>query len=61
MPHHFEDGDNIVGRQPSHVKPDSQSGSLCTESDMSFRKCWFWQRRNLVGWCIWWGMRARLF
>ena len=31
MPHHIEDGDKIVGRQPSHVKPDSQSGSLCTE------------------------------
>jgi len=35
MTHHIEDGDNIIGRQPSHVKPDSQSGSLCTASDTS--------------------------
>jgi len=39
MPRHIEDGANIVGREPGHVAPDSQSGSLCMESDMWFRKC----------------------
>jgi len=33
--HHDEDGDNVVGSQPGHVTPDSQSGSLCTGSDIS--------------------------
>jgi len=32
MPHHIEDGDKVVGRQPGHVSPDSQSGGLCAGS-----------------------------
>jgi len=32
MPHHIEDGDKVVGRQPGHITPDSQSGSLCAGS-----------------------------
>jgi len=34
MPHYDEDGENI-GSQPGYVAPDSQSGSLCTGSDVS--------------------------
>ena len=35
MQHHIEDGDNVGSSQPSHVAPDSQSGSLCAGSDIS--------------------------
>jgi len=34
IPHHVQDGDN-VGSQPGHITPDSQSGSICTGSDIS--------------------------
>jgi len=35
MPHHIQDGDNVVCSQPGHVTPDNQSGSLSTRSDTS--------------------------
>ena len=35
MPHHIQDGDNIVCSQPGHVTPDNQSGSSYTRSDLS--------------------------
>jgi len=33
MPHRIEGGENVVGSQPGHVTPDSQSGRLCTGDD----------------------------
>jgi len=61
VPHVIKDGGKVIGNQPGHVTPDSQSGVLSRGSDInkSFQKCCFWQRRNLVGWFISWGMRAR--
>jgi len=35
MPHHIQDGYNVVCSQPSHVTPDNQSGSLSTRRDTS--------------------------
>jgi len=35
MPHHTDDGHNVVGSQPGHATPDNQSGRLCTGSDIS--------------------------
>jgi len=34
-------------------------GKLICKCCRSFRKCWVWQRRNFVGWWIWWVLRAR--
>jgi len=56
MPHHIHDGDN-VGKYARQSKWKFMYGKWYK----LFRKCWFWQRRNLVGWCIWWGMRAKKF
>jgi len=33
MPHHIQDGDNLVCSQSGHVTPDDQSGSLSTRND----------------------------
>jgi len=39
MPHHIEDGDNVLSSQLGNVMPDSQSGSLCTGSDINRFEC----------------------
>jgi len=53
MPHHIDCECDNIGTQPGYVAPDNQSGSLCTRSDISFWRCWFWQRKVLAVWCIW--------
>jgi len=35
VPHHIQDGDNVVCSQPGHVTPDGQIRSLSARSDTS--------------------------
>jgi len=52
-----------VGRYPSHVTPDRQSGSLCTGSYslQAVSKVLILTKKEPRQMCIWWRMGARKF